>query len=380
MQNRITDIPQINFTDSAFSVLYDVVDDPYFMDRDADLIYKALRKKLRAVPFCDYLKRFLYKTAGMTEPFREVPLETFRRMLSDAFRENGAPVSFEPTTVKSSILFKNWLSQKSVRREVALLLGFGLKMSEEEVNEMLVKSLREGTLDPADPEELICWYCYRHRYPYARFLQFKELYGSLRTKREVPKTLAGEDAELLKYLLEAKQKSAATRRAALVRKTFDSLFARAQVTAAGILSNAGEGEIEPAGITEADLEKILCSAIPRDRHGNLSPVKRSLLCELFAGKSPSRQRLGRVRSGREKPDRFDLITLSFFVASQETGDRKQRYSDFLAETNGLLEQCGFGPLYVANPYECFVLMCVLSEDPLTTYCDVWELSYAKTSS
>ena len=41
----------------------------------------------------------------------------------------------------------------------------------------------------------------------------------------------------------------------------------------------------------------------------------------------------------------------------------------------LLAACGYGGLYVATPYECFILMCILSEDPLSTYCDVWEMSY-----
>ena len=34
-----------------------------------------------------------------------------------------------------------------------------------------------------------------------------------------------------------------------------------------------------------------------------------------------------------------------------------------------------GELYVANPYECFILMCILSDDPLGTYADVWEMAY-----
>ena len=44
-------------------------------------------------------------------------------------------------------------------------------------------------------------------------------------------------------------------------------------------------------------------------------------------------------------------------------------------TNGYLADCSMGSLYITNPYECFVLMCILSEDPLGTYADVWELSY-----
>ena len=48
---------------------------------------------------------------------------------------------------------------------------------------------------------------------------------------------------------------------------------------------------------------------------------------------------------------------------------------FLNTTNEILEKCGMGELYVSNPYECFVLVCILSDDPLGTYADVWEMSY-----
>ena len=52
-----------------------------------------------------------------------------------------------------------------------------------------------------------------------------------------------------------------------------------------------------------------------------------------------------------------------------------RYGEFVRSTNALLNDSSMGSLYLANPYECFVLMCMLSEDPLGTYADVWELSY-----
>ena len=34
------------------------------------------------------------------------------------------------------------------------------------------------------------------------------------------------------------------------------------------------------------------------------------------------------------------------------------------------------PLYVANPFESFVMMCMLTDDPLGSFADVWELSYS----
>ena len=32
-------------------------------------------------------------------------------------------------------------------------------------------------------------------------------------------------------------------------------------------------------------------------------------------------------------------------------------------------------IYPVNPYESFVLMCLLTEEPLSVYNDVWEMSY-----
>ena len=56
-------------------------------------------------------------------------------------------------------------------------------------------------------------------------------------------------------------------------------------------------------------------------------------------------------------------------------DARERYFRFQESTDEILEKCCMGQLYIQNPYECFVLMCLLSQDPLGTYADVWELSY-----
>ena len=51
----------IDFTERAYDSMYDVVDDVNFREHDAELIYKALASRLRAIPFCNYLKRYIYK-------------------------------------------------------------------------------------------------------------------------------------------------------------------------------------------------------------------------------------------------------------------------------------------------------------------------------
>ncbi len=130
------------------------------------------------------------------------------------------------------------------------------------------------------------------------------------------------------------------------------------------------------------MEHVICAAIPIDRHGNLTPGKASKLNEQFAGKRFSRQHIHDILANKAEISRFDLITLNFFVYSQKLdcfSNIKKRYESFIKSTNRILEACYLGPLYVANPYECFVLMCILSEDPLGTYADVWELSYHEES-
>ena len=78
------------------------------------------------------------------------------------------------------------------------------------------------------------------------------------------------------------------------------------------------------------------------------------------------------------PERRDLITLNFYLWSQKEKDRlspRKRFTAFTEDTNRLLSACGFGELYAAIPYECFLMMCLLTNDPLAVYTDVWERSY-----
>ena len=73
-----------------------------------------------------------------------------------------------------------------------------------------------------------------------------------------------------------------------------------------------------------------------------------------------------------------MITLSFYNHALNLSDDVKpivRYRRFIESTDAILNTASMGALYVANPYECFILMCMLSDDPLGTYADVWERSY-----
>ncbi len=418
----------IDFTNFAWESLYEVVDNEYFLNNDSALIYKALSKRLKLVPFGDYLKRYIYHKAGLKGAFQDIPLKEYQQIIRDSFADHSTPESFEPTTARLSSLSRNWLTQQTVKRKVVFLLGFGLSMSVEDVNDFLTKALRERGINAKDPFEVICWYCFKNRYGFSRYeklwgaynntdpnsMDAEWIYSGMTMGFKNSASIIADDVTLIDFTSKLKTQENKTRLSVSARKCFDELYDKARVIIAGLYDQSeaeihereldlyrnrlmendrlSEAEVrerilkKKAGlkthdkndITESDLEDIICSAVPVDRHGNLTPGNASKLNEQFTGKRFSRQHISYILNGKSEVNRFDIITLNFFIYSQTLDDYpniKSRYASFVESTNSFLDRCSMGQIYVSNPYECFVLMCILSEDPLGTYADVWELSY-----
>ena len=367
----------LNFTDRSWDIFYGVIESDYFQENEAGDIFAALEKKMNSVPFGDYLKRFLYHAAGLEGAFREIDDAVYRQILVDSFRETGTPASFTPTTAKLSMLAKNWLTQQTVRRSVVLLLGFGLKMTEDEVSDMLLKALNEQGLNPMDPMESICAFCYRNGLGYASYERLMTAYQTMR--EETPEVRNAEEAALMAHLREITEASGRSVFASALEKTYHALYKEAQELLASMYNTTGcYSGCTASDITESDLEHVLSSAIPIDRHGNLVPASASKLSSKIAEHRISRQRLHGLLSGKVQISRYDLITLSFFIWSQKKevmDNPRRRYIGFINATNQLLKDCFLYELYPVNPYECFLLMSLLADAPLSTYADVWEMAY-----
>lgn len=380
---------ETDFTQYMWENLYDVVDCSSFSDQDAELIYKSLESRLRFISFGDYLKRYIYRQAGLSEAFNEVALSEYQEIIMDSFSDTGTPASFESKTLKISAAAKKWLTQQTVKRKVVFLLGFGLCMSVKDVNDFLTKALREQQINVKDPFEVICWYCFKHGYGYPKFKKLWEIYqetpaGSVNLELMYGDLTIGarntlyninSDIALMSFLSDLKTLDNVSKQSATCKMYFDQLLTRSKEVALAFYDDDTKTAEE---ISEADLEHIISATIPKDKHGNLTPSKKSKLHDQFDGKRFSRQHINEVMAGKSEVTRFDLITLNFFIYSQTLDaytSINKRYASFVESTNLMLEKCGLGQLYITNPYECFVLMCILSEDPLCTYADVWEMSY-----
>ncbi len=130
-------------------------------------------------------------------------------------------------------------------------------------------------------------------------------------------------------------------------------------------------------ITESDVEKFLCCGVPFDSKGNMFKFSKSTLEKHFNNKRMSRQHINDVLKRKKDVDRFDLITLSFFIFAMENENEnnKVRYIKFTDFINNILNECYMGEIYITNPYESFLLMCILSDCPMGVYSDILEKSF-----
>ena len=416
-----------NYTLRALEEFHQAVDTPSFRYREQTIIYQTLTEKLKIVSFGDYLRRYIYEKAGLTEPFSQVPVSVYQSILGNEFHDRFTPCSFTPTTARLSNVCKNWLTQGVVSRQVVLLLGFGLGMTVGDVNDFLTKACQEPILDPKDPQEVLCWYCYRYGLNFVQYQDLWAQYEQLPPREELPdddnpttvmRSHLGDvstRAQLMEYLSRLKTADGQSRQGTSAARTFQMLYDKARQCVAEWLTGVEEENAslrrerlqqelsrndrlydfekkqlldkvgrfrryEKDDITPADIESVLLAAVPKGSGGNLLPMKSSALNQQFRGRRLSRQRLSELLNGKTPVSRYDLITLRFFVYAQ-TFDPKApsnlRFHTFAQKANRMLVRCSLRPLYIANPYECFLLMCLLTDDPLGSYADVWELSYEK---
>ena len=175
----LTMIDSMDFTNRSEDAFYDTVDLAEFRDQDSEAIFRTLKSKIRLIPFCDYLKRYIYLKAGMSGNYHAVDVREYQHIIIDSFAENHTPKSFTETSTKMSAIAKNWLTQAAVDRSKVFLLGFGLNMSAEDVSGFLIKALRERDFNFKDPMEIIFWYCYKNGYKFPKMLALNRQYEEL---------------------------------------------------------------------------------------------------------------------------------------------------------------------------------------------------------
>ncbi len=344
------------------------------------LIYDEMCTEIRTIPFRDYLKRYIYVNSSLNGPFRDIPQKEYRQILIETFRENGVPASMDNRETRLATVTGRWLEQYSVGRETILLLGFGLGMMAEEVDSFLMYALHDHRMFADDPFEGICRYCFMHRYGWEKMLQLREQYRKgpegIKERLEVtqPATrlqsrrIIREDTELLTGMLGAADEPETIRK---TREWFRKLYAMAEEKTAIESSGTIRREVTPA-----DLERVFCPPVPRDSYGNLRISIRPEVKRELSSKRFTRLHQHLLLSGKKEPERYDLLTLGFYLQTgsvmlEDPRKRKEKFRKFM---DPILEACGYGPVYEADPYESFLMISLSAQDPMETYNNVIEMA------
>lgn len=404
-------IRDYEFTMQALSGMQRLMKTPEFSDMDVEAIFRYISDKISIVPFSDFLKRYIYERVKIKTPFKEVQDSVYHEIIENSFTDNNAPYSLTGVKTKKSQMINRWLTQKNVKREAVFTLGFGLKMKPDDASIFLTRVLGEENFNFSDPQETIIWFCLKRGLSYAGYLELMGEYQALEREQDQGRETAAEEAgpkiwasmsdspEL--FLTTEKNLQTYLEMLAIVKpeetkqekayREYVSLYDKCREIIAGFRdqeeinlrgrmdhSAVNRHRAIAADITPGDVEKELCSGIPYDKSGNLEPMTRSYFGALFQNKKMSRQRITAILERKRKVERFDLLTLLFFIFAEREEDEEptERISKFVVEINKILRRCSMDDIYPVIPYEAFVLMCLVTEGPMETYAEVWEQSYA----
>lgn len=384
-------IQSFEYTKKAVYEMNNILDYKDFDEKDTEIIFDYLSKQMTTVLFGDYLKRYIYFAAEIPDDFNNITEDIYTEIIVDTFKSNNAPII---RNFKQAI--RRILNSYSVHRDTVFEYGIGLAMSDVEVSDFLTKVILEDDFDMTNPQELIYWYCLHYGHRYAMVTEMNKYYDNIdvtkakkleekkwNAMKENPSAYITDKKKLMKYLEFMKKYGNQQEREEQIYQEFMSIYRRAQNTCLTLfsknddLSNKKQKTITLDDIKPAEIEKVLCSGIPFNKQGNLLKMSASKLSKQFQQKRMSRQRINNILTRKKTADRFDLITLLFLVYAVEVEPDwpAERYYQFVEEMNDILERCDMMGLYPVNPYEAFILMCIVSEEPLSVFSEVLALSF-----
>lgn len=384
-------IKDFEYTRRAIRGIHETFNESDFDEMDSVQILQYLNERMVPVSFGDYLKRYVYEHSHMNKAFSEVELREYVGAIRNSFEHYHMLYSLTPTSRRVNKIVESWLTQRSVKREAVFVLGFGLHMSVEDVEEFLTKVLQESGFDFTDAAEAVYWHCFRNGFGYARAAALlKEAQEAEPVLPEVNEEqileglphnryfdLAGEDIGA--YLACLRSLQVSRNRGSRERAQYDRLIEETkQAIAGGSPDQREDGKpLSADAVTSADIEKELYAGIPRTDSGNLKRNALSSIGRHFSDKRLSRQRMTEIQRGNIRIDRFDLITLKFFVTAWNAVDEdpNERCTGYIREINEILASASMGQFNPTNPYEAMIMLCLLSMDPLETFGAVWEESY-----
>jgi hypothetical protein len=345
------------------------------------MIFFELANHLTFIDFGFFLKRYIYETDKMTEPFDSIDDEVYINTIKTKFEETETPTSLDRAGEPIVQFAERMLTGKVDRKDV-LVLGFGLKMSHDNVITFLTKYLNERSLSSKNPTEAICSYCYRKGYDYSKYKELKKqynkapytdkyIYSGIYTPgvndvlRKIEK-----DEELVAFVSTLKTKdSRSAQYSVSARENFLSLYNEAAKLILADKQRLSDEEFENGlqklrdklseddskqyftalvsrkieefqekrcilsidNVSPGDFIKVMYSSVPTDKNSNLPEAAKASLGVEFVVKGIRKKSLYDALKNERDINRYDLINMQFLIYAKTLDvrqSRNQRMKDF----------------------------------------------------
>lgn len=366
----------------------------------------------------------------------EIPEDEYIKDIQQIFKENGmkgvGTLQFGGSTRLTPSNLKRWMGMPcyQVSRELVFLFGFGFNMFAEQVEELLTKVIGQAGFDFRSAQETIYYWCLKQNRGYSGLREWQEKYmeiqeeaeeqkesgiyeekeecaGGARTRYYKEKAVRITDEDGFKeYLRELERIRRDTRNRITARETLNivvnilwyelSKERRGETKWLELLVEQKEAEGDAQNRTkrtqreiktmqkywrEVSLEPLIQSIWQEEDPVAISEKSRklaSLLPDMWKKRSLQDKLNGERRVRKE-----DILTGVFLTYAHQlekqmpymSGEEKDymvRVETYVEDVNTYLEQCGMGEFYIVQPYEIFLVLCLLYDKPYSFFLSVWK--------
>lgn len=374
---------------------------------DISLVHQMLNEIMsETVTLGEYVYKYLFRKLSLKgDDYRDITPEQYYDTICKEFIKYDMPFrgSLAGKTDLSKIKEPLKRTACQVGREYAFLLAFGLKMSLEDFEMMMKKAFQQPVVNIRSWREVIYYYCISAGEGIGKVEKLIAEYESMEV------TLPPEDEEfdifmddtryikeeyepfdseenLRQYLTELKIRSEKAKLKAK-KDSFEKYVKKSRSLRNYLFDSEEKGS---GSSINSNFVGDIVESTSQGRINALDAYEaRELLpkaqAEQIFGKATwTRDSLINKSNGKAEVTRQDVLILAFrdalrdYGVKQRSGRCPNKYVYVMREVNKALEKMEMYPLYLRNPFDFFLIVCLFHENSYEYFLANWQLALLKT--
>lgn len=356
----------------------------FFTNNTIEEIVKYLNDNRLTMSFGLALKRIIRKKYNLGD---NVDDSVLIDELYNAFHKHNIPLverndkGRNMTSIEKGRI-KQWLNKDSGDRKIFLSkISFALEMNITEVAEFLTKVLAEQYYNIRNIEEVILFYCHYRALPYSKYLELHKSLTAENPKETVSReninndftnffeknyeSIFSDETSLQNFIIENKDNFTQIRKSAIIK--FCELYDEICLLIKKYELQTG---ITDRWVIDSDYD-----------------IKGSKFDKEIIKKPLKRERIWKLKNGKENVTKKDLVTLCFYkfcikrdmFFEKNGSEAKISYQSealkFIDEVNFILYENGFFELYEGYRFDNLVILSLYNSEPWSFFDDVIEGSF-----